>query len=555
MTRVLVIGGGPAGLVFSILLAKLQPNYQIDLWEPRFQNFTRKITLVLNSLVLSLLSTTIDEDIRPILVSKKYSGCFVKPPALDHDAECFTETSGFDFISIRIDKLENLLSEYILKFSNITIIKKKFNANSFTLNTIQKYTLLISASGGRDNVDNFFLQSESKTIPLSYGMVITFNPKKHETIESEDGFTKLRNSQNRYRGFRSQNSTYYLGIQISHTDLVELSLLQEEYGEIMFDKMSKLMKEAIESGLNKYKMEPEDINKMEYSFFPIINNYRTDTAGFIGLHNSIAAFLIGDSSGTTHFFSGNGVNTAIIAASELAFDLTKHLSLKKIILDHNKRMRQINAELLFQSKRSTRNMDEFTYICGGLTSIEINEIAKKIGFNTKGMTDLNVCLSFSDFIIDKFVLPKTKKRGITFKKNKECYTNQIINPNTGKCVSKTGKIGQEILLKKFNDYINKEINKSSKRKSSKRKSSKRKPSKRKPSKRKSSKRKSSKRKPSKRKPSKRKSSKRKPSKRKPSKRKSSKRKSSKRKPSKRKPSKRKSSKRKPSKRKSSKRKP
>jgi hypothetical protein len=106
-------------------------------------------------------------------------------------------------------------------------------------------------------------------------------------------------------------------------------------------------------------------------------------------------------------------------------------------------------------------------------------------------------------------------------RDKKCDNDKVCNPESGRCVLKSGKIGKQILAKKSRSRSPK----SPKRKSPKAKSPKRKSPKRKSSKRKSSKRKSPKHKSPKRKSPKRKSSKRKSPKRKSSKRKSPKHKS------------------------------
>jgi ribosomal protein S9 len=327
--NIAIIGGGPVGLFFAIKLfnnTNFIENYNvnIDIYECR-QNYIRKQVLLIQPDVIQIIPDNIFEKF-------KEKGCYVLPPPLNKTAKCYLNKVDSGHFSIRTKTLESIFKKYILeKKLNINFINEKVSNNSIT-KIINKYNILISASGGNDPLPKLIRKNNYEENPLSYGIVFNFNVKKYENLKIFNAANKNNKPQHIFRGFRTQRDTFYIGIQISKNDLERINEIKKEnYNNLSnlekFNKLPSRIKKFFYTALTKYQMNKQIIfDSIEFSAFEIIKKSAIIPAG---IYNKKKIFLIGDSLSTTHFFSGQGVNIGFKSADYLTTILMNEDSINK----------------------------------------------------------------------------------------------------------------------------------------------------------------------------------------------------------------------------------
>jgi 2-polyprenyl-6-methoxyphenol hydroxylase-like FAD-dependent oxidoreductase len=370
--KIAIIGGGPVGLFFAIKMCEIGYT-NIDIYEPR--EYTRKQVLLIQPDIVERFP----EEVLQNIIKK---GCYVYPPPKDVNAKCYLQPVGTGQIAVRTDTLEKVMYNYIKQYyQNVNIYKHK--VDTFDIETIiDYYDIVVSASGGRDPFPEL-INNQYKEYPLSYGIVFNFDVSEHPIYKSSDKKEDYL-PQQRFRGFRSQEDTYYLGIQIGKREFNSIK-------DNNYENLPLSIKTAFENGLRKYKMNKQiDRAKIEHFSFPIIKREATVPSG---LYKNKQIYLIGDSLSTTHFFSGMGVNIGFSSAIGLRDTLVSQKNILNNIKEYNKKAKEYIETLTKASKNVSINMDEMAKKCEQYTEKDIYQLAKQKNFPTGKMDKMNVCLS------------------------------------------------------------------------------------------------------------------------------------------------------------------
>ena len=331
LNNVLIIGGGPTGLMAAILLSELDHIRHITVVELRAK-YTRRQILLINPNTWKLLPNEVKTDLFGKSTNGKKPGCFVLPPSRDNWARCYKEKLPLASIEIRI--LEQTLFKYIkhnLKHK-VTIIRPsegklhiEFKNNKVFVNMKEiNYDMLIGADGGNSHVRQHIIKTRMiKTSPKRYAFIAMSEtqPQKlkgiHESA-SKSRRRKITRTEDKHAGrfFRTQYGAYYIG----------LALTKPEYDAVMKAK-------------NEENPIPKHIIKRLYAMCDLVNaqcDFPADivtTSSFpvqvfkSGRYSKLTpkpVYLVGDAAMTTHFFTGTGANNGIAIVETLVNLLKKY---------------------------------------------------------------------------------------------------------------------------------------------------------------------------------------------------------------------------------------
>ncbi len=314
MVKIVIVGGGPVGMLFGIFLSKIAPSgTTITVLELR-KKYTRQQALLLNKRTLELIPTEIIET----LIDKQ--GCYVTPPPFDRRGGCY-KYAKTQLMGITISELEKELLEYLKKKTTVTYIRPiKSQRLSVTLgenvvsvadgNAIKTYSYdyLIGADGLHSQVrKTFFGEKNIDLLPETlYGLTMIIDVQKNVRIYDKDKkLPQLKKRQDRVRFFRQSNQSVYLAIALTPEEYV--SFVEND------EKIPKKFIPIIKQYLKLFDIECNDLNKCvkDMSYFPIrIFRASKFTDG--------KRFLLGDAAFNTHYFTGSGVNVGIDSAYQLA---------------------------------------------------------------------------------------------------------------------------------------------------------------------------------------------------------------------------------------------
>lgn len=359
-----IIGNGPVGLVTAVAFAKSKPSSDIIIFGNRTE-YSRKQVVLINPMAANALN-----DIDPgILEEIKKVGCFVPLPPTAVKAECWTEGSkpagGPTLVSVRIDILEQTLTNYLKKFNNVTLeipISANIKDTVFSNidNTItwmeqgikysKQYKNIIFAMGTRGNQDGFtynyrFGKPETQTTDKLWGLVYAYGlANTQPNFSGNELLDKYKIPQHRYRMFKTKdNSSIYFGILFDDTEKNEAGS-QQYFDDISKDYI-KLLSGWDLSGVNPIG---KDLPKP----FPITITKRkknivktSDGEGF--------AACVGDNAVNTNFFTGAGLQYGFTCIKNLVdYDDATDKATEEVAIKAYEKCVSDNAELaLISSKK------------------------------------------------------------------------------------------------------------------------------------------------------------------------------------------------------------
>jgi 2-polyprenyl-6-methoxyphenol hydroxylase-like FAD-dependent oxidoreductase len=305
--KVVIVGGGPVGLTQAIILKQLGFS-SIKILEKR-KEYTRSQIISIDPTYFNTLypKNLIKE------IEKKV--CYRTFISQDSTAMCNLSKYNFDpytinknNIIIKIKDFENILKSFVKKdifyISNLEIDTKKNIVNG------NKYDFLIGADGVNSQVRKEIFKEEFKDIVSRTYYTATFSfccDTYFVDIEDKVNLEFQRN-QPRIRVFRSKDGTY----------TIAMALQEEEYNKIKKgDLPIKFLKYLFK--VHGFKGHPKK-TMLSYNAFPLeIGHVETVYKKM----NGAKYFLVGDSSYSTHYFTGSGLNTGIFNSFMVARDIIK----------------------------------------------------------------------------------------------------------------------------------------------------------------------------------------------------------------------------------------
>ena len=355
--RILIVGGGPSGLITAYILALSRRHSKIVLIE-KYPERSREQILVVEEHLFSILSH--------ILGKETIQGiCKTDLPAFDINATCFLgkrAPNNLKLHTLRIKDLEEIFLNELKKFDNVMLLYPehiegrsdiKYEGNgTFLLNvTTGKFknhdvetfsyspNVVVAADGMNSTIAKIFGNMTCReTLPTSKGYVHLIDYElPHHIHKNIDIETSVNCSQNRYRffvgRFPNTNVKSYLGVQLYNDEKYNLN-------------------ELVKNGLRYYGIEERHIQLKTKTVFDIKPCIKSSSYDVI---DGMSIFYIGDSYISVNFFSGTGVNygaaMAIILADLLSYSSCPINEFNNFVnsyinLDFSKSV-QINADLNF----------------------------------------------------------------------------------------------------------------------------------------------------------------------------------------------------------------
>lgn len=328
--KILVVGGGPVGLIFSILIKldfNLDKLYDITILEKR-PTYDRQQIILINSESYNLLPDKVKHE---IWLKDGHPGCFILPPTKDPEANCYLQK--LDLSSAPIFMIEQELHKYasnlnidILRPSNseelfnIDITPEYINLNDQSLD----YDIVVGADGANSEVRSKMLETltKEKFTPL-WGLTIIdqLTPQDiggildRPTQEYQD-LILSRPDQNESRIFRTTYGLLYLAFVITQTEALQV---QDYLSSSQNSNNIEWLKDKLQQTcLNIKTHKCPQINPRNTSVFGVKPTYSLKYSKM----SQKPIYLIGDALVNTNFFTGSGFNVGLKSAKILV-DLLK----------------------------------------------------------------------------------------------------------------------------------------------------------------------------------------------------------------------------------------
>ena len=318
--KISIVGGGPVGLITSIVLIEDNKNYKIDIYEKRKKN-TRKQYIVSGG-TKGDLSKNLPKKLR--LKIRESILCFIDNPVVNKYGYCYKNKPGIDFydfsFTIEIQKLQKILLEYIKKEykSNIKYINKEF-----TKKDVGDYDIIIGADGHKSFVRNELMKVkwtplkkyESYILHVKYidrsnkkYLVDNIIPEKYKNslsikLKRKHPFTigekKQEYDQDRFRLIRSNTNKTQLLLQIDKTTYNKIKNIK------VFGKLPKKIQDIVL--VDSFMMNSLPTN-LKNTPINVYNQNIGSSDKYAIIKNKKLFLLFGDSAMTTHIFTGEGLN-------------------------------------------------------------------------------------------------------------------------------------------------------------------------------------------------------------------------------------------------------
>ena len=330
--KIIIIGLGPVGLYFTNLLQENNiKNFKI--YEKR-KHYTRTQSLVLQKDVIKLIKK-LDNNIFKKVCSMD---C---PPFKQRKIVCGKKKL---FVYLPVNELEEKLYSLLNK-NTIKKIKIKAKGRDELLKLLKKEdgALIINCSGRC----LYKCPKYEKTLNFyQFGFIVYINNYSDNISDKE----KCGAEQHKFRGFTNYKGNIYLAGVIRKRKVKNIQV----YNLLNTLNVGKIDKKIIEKHkvLENYIKKMFEFYNLEYTkkynceFFKIQLKYNKP---YIKKHNNLI-LNVGDSAFSSHFFSGQGINSGIREAHKLFKYIMNYKNFKK------------NYEQFVIKERTTRYETYFSLI-------------------------------------------------------------------------------------------------------------------------------------------------------------------------------------------------
>jgi hypothetical protein len=381
--NILIIGMGPIGLYCGICLKKSQigRDSKISIME-KDEYFTRDDIRILDNKSLQLLPISV----KNAIWGKYGLGCYIKDPQFDQNVTCNSKPKGKGLASVPLSILQEELFIHA-KDMNIELIRN-FNYTTDDLNThYQKFDYIIDTTGSNAVTRNWFGGKYIESDTIGYGFTAQFDTPfvSPSQISYEYDLRGIRHGslatlpQERYRGFRSNNANYYIGIQLTRAEY-----LQAQYANTL-DQTPVTFRDIVHSAAKFYGIKMPKNYQIYINTFPITVGF-SDPFNFTTDSNT-QIFLIGSALFNVHFFSGSSINYGFQQANALCKYINGNIpstKLYSLIRKQIDEVKKITPSLLLQPDELKK--------CHSKSYSIIDKKTEKYGYYLQGFSETEKCL-------------------------------------------------------------------------------------------------------------------------------------------------------------------
>lgn len=317
---IVIVGGGPVGLFAAWSLGKALPGHRIMVYEKR-NAYTRRQVLVIQQDIVGDLP----------LKNRDEHTCYIYPPPLARRSRCFRTPTRSGLASIPTHALEEMLREEIHMLGNVDVVNEQAD-----LSRVPVSAAIIIASGNAREYANTLGVTSHRFDPGSlFGAVAIVNCANlpigaHDNAAQRE---QLSAPQHRHRVFTVPSMGYtYVGVTLDKAEHDELTSKLEGHQRHSPHDTTVPMTQLPEGTREKFQlaMLSHDLtefcnmeNLQEVKTFPI-KLESTDPPAIIEPIASRPVFFMGDAAFSSHFFSGQGVNSGMRTAKALVDVFKSH---------------------------------------------------------------------------------------------------------------------------------------------------------------------------------------------------------------------------------------
>lgn len=317
--KVTVVGGGPGGLYFSILLKKAMPECTIDVYERNRADDSFGFGVVFSDETLSEFLTRDPQSYD--LIRSRFAYWDELDVARDGEKVRIT---GNGFCGCSRKTLLQLLQQRCTEEG----VNLHFEANIDDLSQFQDSDIIVAADGINSAIRDKFADDFGTEIQLQSNRFVWMG-----STRPLDAFTYFfRNTE--HGAFVAHTYQYEEGMSTWIFETTDETWRKSGFNvtdeQDTIDKLREIFKEELDGhGLIS--------NRSHWRQFPVITNKRWSKDNIV---------LLGDAKATAHYSIGSGTKLAMECAIALADSVIKHTTNTKAVFEHYEKLRRNRVEMI-----------------------------------------------------------------------------------------------------------------------------------------------------------------------------------------------------------------
>lgn len=373
--KITVIGGGPGGLYFSILLKKARPDYAIDVYERNRADDSFGFGVVFSDETLSEFLTRDPQSYD--LIRTKFAYWDELDVARDGEKVRIT---GNGFCGCSRKTLLQLLQQRAKEEG----VNLHFEANADDLSQFKDSDIIVAADGINSGIRSQFEQEFGTHIEMKSNRFVWMG-----STRPLDAFTYFFRT-TPYGTFVAHTYQYEEGMSTWIFETTDETWQKAGFSvtneEDTINKLAAIFKEELDGhGLIS--------NRSHWRQFPAITNDKWS-------HNNIV--LLGDAKATAHYSIGSGTKLAMECAIALADSVIKHGSDVPAVFENYEKLRRNRVEMIQHAANVSldwfEHMDRHIQHPFQQFAFSVMTRAKKVTFENLGLRDK----SFTQKVLAEF---------------------------------------------------------------------------------------------------------------------------------------------------------
>jgi len=391
--NIVIIGGGPSGLYLAYQFKKYyNKNINVSIVEKR-KVYVRDYVIVFKAYLLPKMFDKIT-----IQKMIKEGGCYIYRPDQNQTGICSQNPieGEHSIFAISIKKLEKILFN-ICKKEKVKFIHT--NSNDAPKKIIDVADIVFACDGSNSKIRKQMKIKEGRYGSFeNYAMILTYTEKSRKSTSNKPESDLLETKQNRRRFFRLGKNNCYLGFQLSKDEIEQVNL-DKEY---TLKTLPNYFKKLTEMYFKYFDSYPK--TKPKITFFPIELKYAEKVTG---TYKGKPTYLVGDSSISSHFFTGYGLTNLFEEIDFLIMEFYKtglhkkltpklfNSKIKKLNKLYQSRVDELLFNIQYQTKQVNLDFNQINNTCLDKTKDELYQQAQKQKLKIKNLTNKEICYTLN----------------------------------------------------------------------------------------------------------------------------------------------------------------